>query len=165
MLNPVLSDADIADVVSLAKEIWPKHYTAIIGAAQVAYMLERFQSPGAISKQIGEGAKYFLIMDNGKVVGYCSVQPKAGEGALFLSKLYILSSCRGRGLGKRAILVLEQMARQEKLSKISLTVSKKNYASITAYEHCGFKKAGDIVIDIGKGFVMDDYIYEKEINL
>lgn len=32
----------IAAVAALAREIWTQHYTPIIGAAQVAYMLERF---------------------------------------------------------------------------------------------------------------------------
>ena len=45
---------DIALIAGLARQIWTEHYTPIIGAAQVEYMLGRFQSQSAIKKRHGK---------------------------------------------------------------------------------------------------------------
>ena len=59
---------------------------------------------------------------------------------------------------------IQDKAEQLGYSSISLTVNKYNEASIKAYEKMGFKKVKDIVIDIGNGFVMDDYLMEKKVD-
>ncbi len=41
-----------------------------------------------------------------------------------------------------------------------LTVHKGNADTLAAYEKLGFTLAGEIVIDIGNGYVMDDYRLE-----
>jgi hypothetical protein len=56
----VKSDEALGRVAELARETWMRHYTPIIGAAQVEYMLEKFQSAPAIAKQIAEGFEYYL---------------------------------------------------------------------------------------------------------
>ena len=45
--------------------------------------------------------------------------------------------------------------------KISLTVNRNNLNSIKAYENAGFKNTGELIQDIGHGYVMDDYSMEK----
>ena len=44
---PVETPEQISELCSLAAEIWRQHFTPIIGADQVEYMLEKFQSPAA----------------------------------------------------------------------------------------------------------------------
>ena len=46
---------------------------------------------------------------------------------------------------------------------IYLNVNKYNYHSIEVYEHFGFVKIRDEKNDIGKGYYMDDYVYEYNI--
>jgi ribosomal protein S18 acetylase RimI-like enzyme len=48
---------------------------------------------------------------------------------------------------------------------IWLTVNRYNDATIAVYEKKGFRTVRTQVADIGNGFVMDDYIMEKEIVL
>ena len=48
----VLTDEHIKATAGLAREIWMEHFTAIIGADQVSYMLENIQSENAIAEQI-----------------------------------------------------------------------------------------------------------------
>ena len=55
------------------------------------------------------------------------------------------------------------MAKRMRLKSIWLTASKKNESSIAAYGHLGFRITDSICTDIGNGFVMDDYVFEKEI--
>jgi diamine N-acetyltransferase len=160
MFIKVSSIKHIEAVEALATEIWTEHYIPIIGREQVDYMLARFQSRQAISEQIAGGYIYFLIQEEGQFIGYVSVQPKEQE--LFLSKIYVRSSCRGKGYGRKAVGFVEELAKEQGLERIVLTVNKNNALAIKAYEAIGFKKVEALVQDIGSGFVMDDYKMEKE---
>ena len=161
MFIPVTTDDQMAMVESLAREIWTEYYTPIIGRKQVDYMLDRFQSRKTIAGQIKEGILYFLIRADDEFIGYIAVQPKEDE--LFLSKIYVRSSERRKGFGRRAVRFAESLARERNLSRIVLTVNKNNVSSIKVYERTGFKSAGSLVQDIGNGFVMDDYKMEKTL--
>ena len=149
------SDQDFLQIETLAREIWEEHYTPIIGGEQVAYMLEKFQSVEAMQKQVAEGYEYFRIQEADRLVGYLAFKEEA-EG-LFLSKVYVHASARGRGLGKTAIEFVKTEAQNRGLSQIRLTVNKYNHNSIAAYLKMGFTKTRELVMDIGEGYVMDDY--------
>ena len=160
MFIEVTAKQHIEAVEALAREIWTEHYTPIIGRDQVEYMLARFQSAQAISEQLANGYLYFLIREAGRFIGYISVLPEEQE--LFLSKIYVLSSRRGKGYGRKAVRFAEELAIKKGLGKIVLTVNKNNSLAIKAYEAIGFKKVEALVQDIGSGFVMDDYKMEKK---
>ena len=109
MFTEVTRRQEIAIIEALAREIWTEHYTPIIGRDQVNYMLCTFQSKDAISTQMDtEGYRYFLMEEEGAHIGYMAVQSSGDE--LFLSKIYIKASERGKGLGKKAIRFLENLA-------------------------------------------------------
>ena len=59
-LKTVTNENDIALATQLAREIWHEHYDALLGSAQVDYMLSHFQSKTAIKEQIGKGTVYLL---------------------------------------------------------------------------------------------------------
>ena len=161
-VEKVSTEAQIETVARLAYEIWNEHFIPIIGKAQVDYMLDKFQSKKAITEQIKNGYLYYLLKSGYEYVGYTGVCPKDDE--LFLSKLYVRASQRGKGLGRKAIEFLERLAGGRGLSKITLTVNKNNTDSIKAYEKFGFANLGVVVQDIGSGFVMDDYKMEKIVR-
>lgn len=151
------------ELEELAAEIWTEHYTPIIGRAQVSYMLDKFQNAEAIAKQIADGAEYFLMQEDKKTIGYFSYQKR--DGALFLSKIYLLKDARGKGFGKQAISFIAEKAKNKGLKSIALTVNKYNYNSIKAYEKMGFVTLRELVADIGEGYVMDDYWMELSVGL
>jgi ribosomal protein S18 acetylase RimI-like enzyme len=158
-IEKVSTEAQIETVARLASEIWNQHFVPIIGQAQVDYMVEKFQSKRAISEQIEGGYSYYLLKGDDDYVGYTGMCFKEDE--LFLSKLYIRASGRGKGYGRKAVEFIEELAREKGLSRIRLTVNKNNTDTINAYEKLGFKNLGSLVQDIGGGFVMDDYEMEK----
>ena len=161
-IEKVLNNQQIKIVEKLACEIWNQHFISIIGKAQVDYMLEKFQSKKALSEQIKQGFLYYLIKIDNNYIGYLSVLP--GKKELFLSKLYIRSSERGKKFGKKVIQLLGNLAEEKGLYKITLSVNKNNTDSIKAYEKMGFTNIGTVVQDIGNGFIMDDYKMEKMLN-
>lgn len=161
-IEKVSTDAQIETVAQLACEIWNQHFVPIIGKAQVDYMVEKFQSRRAISEQIASGYFYYLLKAQDDYVGYAGLCSEQDE--LFLSKLYIRASDRGKGYGRKALEFIEERAKEKGLGKITLTVNKNNTDTIKAYEKLGFANLGSFVQDIGGGFVMDDYRMEKVIR-
>ena len=51
------------DIADLARVIWMEHYTPIIGAAQVEYMLDKFQSADRIYSDIQNGGYVYLTAE------------------------------------------------------------------------------------------------------
>ena len=160
----VISQRDIESVAALANEIWNEHFVDIIGQAQVDYMLEKFQSTAAIASQISQGYQYYLLMHDGQEAGYLALVPSPGTSSAQLSKIYIKKQYRGRGLGKAAIVFVEDFCRQMGLRTLWLTVNKNNVGPIAFYEHLGFVNLGGTIQDIAGGFVMDDYKMQKNIG-
>jgi ribosomal protein S18 acetylase RimI-like enzyme len=164
MINITVANtaSDYKNIAVLANVIWREHYIPIVGKPQIDYMLQKFQSASAIEKQVEEGYAYFTIYYEETAVGYISI--KQEENALFLSKIYVLSSHRGKKIGKAAMQFVENKAKSDELKRIRLTVNVNNTNAIKAYEKLGFINVGPLVTDIGNGFVMDDYQMIKEVN-
>lgn len=158
----VRAPAEIKAIAELAGIIWREHYPSIITHEQIDYMLDRFQSPQAIAEQIEvEGYRYYSVMLGAQRVGYISV--KVEDGKLFLSKFYIEKSHRGNGYARIAMAFVVQLAREERLSAIWLTVNRYNESSLAVYEKLGFRLLRMQVADIGNGYVMDDCVLELNL--
>jgi len=159
---PVRTPEDVQTVSILATEIWNEHYPPIIGQEQVDYMVREFQSTEHIQKQIeGESYQYFLLMRGGDACGYMAVQ--GGPDGLFVSKVYLHKDTRGLGLGKMLHYFIRDLGRKQAHPQLWLTVNKENHKAIKAYEDWGYERKEALVMDIGRGFVMDDYKYTYEL--
>ena len=160
-IKHAVNKPDFKIISELASIIWEEHYTKIIGSAQVTYMLNKYQTVAAIKNQAVEGYQYHLVYSNKIPVGYLSYNQKGNS--LFLSKIYVLTLKRGKGIGKFMMDFLQEKAIEHKLQSISLTVNKQNTDAIRAYEKMGFVNTESLVTNIGGGFVMDDFKMVKEI--
>lgn len=164
MFHPVLNEQEIDEVAQLAQIIWTEHYSDMLGKDQVAYMLSGFHSRDAIALQIrDESYQYFLIRKDGAGIGYIGLQVTGAE--LFLSKLYVLSTERGSGVGRQSLQFIDQLARDQGADTVALTVYKHNVDSIAAYKRLGFVITGGVHFDIGSGYVMDDYRMERPVSI
>ena len=159
----VKTEEQIALVAEIAEPIWYATYEPIIGADAVAYMIDKFQSVPAIHRQLREeGYVYYLIYADEKPVGFIGVVPHK-DGKMFLSKLYVQPEYRGRGIPRAAFAFISDLSRKEGLNKIYLTVNKYNTHAIDVYKHHGFYEIDAVVTDIGCGYVMDDFILQKDV--
>ena len=157
------NDHQIKEVAELAEIIWHEHFTPIIGEAQVAYMLDKFQSEHALSDMLqNQNYRYFFFEANGKKIGYIGIQPR--ENILFLSKIYLLKEHRGKGYARIGINFLTQLCQKEGYEKIQLTCNRHNLNSVAAYQKMGFVSVYEQDADIGNGFVMNDYVMEKTVE-
>lgn len=160
-LEPLHAPEQVETAARLAGEIWREHYSAILDAGQIEYMLEQFQSTAAIARQLEEGYHYYLFRVGGAAAGYLSIKPEGDR--LFLSKLYVAKDYRRQGLAAQALAYLCGLCRQDGLAAIYLTVNKHNAGSIAAYGRLGFRKVKEQTVDIGNGYVMDDFVMERGV--
>lgn len=161
-LKPVSTLADIQLLVPLAKEIWTEYYTPIIGAKQVHYMLTTFQSQETILSDLAKGKQYYLVESGQLIIGYIGYELQ--DKQLFLSKLYLKKSDRGKGAGRLILEDLKEIAQTNKKEHIVLAVNKNNYASIAAYQASGFQLMKEQCVNIGAGYVMDDYVFRYSLS-
>ncbi len=163
-LVAISNDDDIKNLADLAHTIWNEYFPPIIGQAQVDYMVEKFQSEAAISKQLQDEYEYYFICDGEKRIGYTGLVPNPEEAALQISKFYLLKDARGKGHGREVITQIRKLAESRGMTRLYLTVNKYNSAAITAYKKLGFTISGAMVMDIEGGFKMDDYAMELTIT-
>jgi len=163
-LLPVDSDSRLIRLCDLAELIWNEYFPSIIGQAQVDYMLARFQSREAIEAQIAAGYRYFLIQPAGAPLGYAAFRDDFDDASRFLSKLYIRGDMRGRGIASQVLGEILGEAREAGLETLWLTVNRHNRLAIDVYQTLGLRITGELVTDIGAGFVMDDYRMEMDID-
>lgn len=157
----ILPEQDLAPLAALAQEIWTEYYTPLLGEAQVAYMLQNIQSEVPMRRQMQEQQyRYFYLKHDSVPVGYLGVQIQ--DNALFLSKLYVKQSARGKGTARDVMAFVEGWARGSRLDKIWLTVNRGNTGSIAVYEKLQFVNQGKLDSDIGAGYVMTDYVFAKD---
>lgn len=160
----VTGRSDAETVAALADEIWNKHFVPIIGQRQVDYMLERYQSPGAVEEQIRKGYKYYIVLDNNKRAGYTALLPEESRGRVVLSKIYIKEELRGQGLGSKTIEFVRDLSGEIGVNTIQLRVNRFNTQSIEWYKRRGFVVSDRMKQGIGKFFFMDDYIMTMRLE-
>ena len=149
---------DIPLIQDLASRIWREHYPGIITQAQIDYMLEKMYAPDVIRDEIGnKGHRYVLAQQGREPVGFAAYVHEPAEHAVKISKLYLLPSLHGKGIGRRMLQLVKDDALRSGARMVMLFVNRNNVKAIRAYERFGFAKAREVVTDIGGGFVMDDY--------
>jgi ribosomal protein S18 acetylase RimI-like enzyme len=115
-----------------------------------------------MQSQIDAGYEYFQMRRSGADIGYAAIRHDADDARVFVSKLYVLAAHRQHGVGRQSLELIERIARERGATHLWLTVNKGNSA-VHAYERLGFKTIESLVVDIGSGYVMDDYKMEKEV--
>ena len=154
---------DFRQLEPFAASIWEQHYTPIIGADQVAFMLNKYQSAKAMSDQFSAGYKYAVVICGDQKAGYFAYDGKA-EKEVFISKLYIHKDFRRRGLGRRILDFISNEARVLGCTAMTLSVNKDNSNSIQFYIAYGFQTIKAQKVAIGEGFYMDDYLISYPVE-
>lgn len=149
------------ELMPVIKEVWEEAFTPIIGADQVKYMLETYQSEKQIREEAASGVKYFLLAYNNEIVGYTAYELL--EESIYLSKLYLLKKTRGQGHTSAIFSWYENLAKEAEKPAICLRVNQNNQQAINVYQHKGFVIEKELISDIGQGYVMDDYWMKKTL--
>jgi len=156
---------DIPAIRAIALEAWPAAYfPGILSAAQLAYMLELLYNERVLRESMEKKNQHFFLLENaGTATGFSSCTPHYARSTVtHLNKLYVLPSVKGKGAGKRLLEHMLAFSADQGDRVIELNVNKRNEA-IGFYEHMGFSILREEVIDIGSGYVMDDYVMGRSL--
>ena len=159
------TEKDIALIQDLARRSWESAYAEILSAEQIEYMLTTMYSEKEIRGHLqNPDYHYYLIFNESdhSFKGFLGYENRYEQGTTKLHRIYLVPESKGRGIGKQALDFLKRMVSETQDSRIVLNVNKENKA-MKFYESQGFTVYKEIVVDIGKGFVMDDYEMEFHI--
>lgn len=153
----------ISIIIDLTKKIWPVAYGEILSKAQLEYMIDKFYNETALRELIQKGHVFYLAQDDkDNYVGFVSYEINSEPNKTKIHKIYVLPQTQGTGLGKQFFELVKEKAIENNQKTIFLNVNKYNNA-INFYTKLGFVKVKDKVIDIGNGYVMDDYVMEVSL--
>ena len=144
-------------VIDLTKKIWPVAYGEILSKAQLDYMINKFYNETALRELIQKGHVFYLAQDdNNNYVGFVSYEINSEPNKTKIHKIYVLPETQGTGLGRHFFELVKEKVIENNQKAVFLNVNKYNKA-LFFYEKLGFTIVKDEVIDIGNGYVMDDY--------
>ena len=156
--------ADAPIIHELAHRIWPPTFKDILSEEQIVYMLDFMYSVPALKKQLREGIEFLIAEDGTGPVGYLGYEaPYRGTSRLKIHKIYLLPHVQGRGYGRILMTAAETAARNRGISVLTLNVNRYNTAT-GFYQKMGYEIVGEEDIDIGQGYLMEDYILEKNLD-
>ncbi|EIM76014.1 N-acetyltransferase GCN5 [Nitritalea halalkaliphila LW7] len=164
-------------ITDLAHRIWPHTFGEILSPQQLTYMLDWMYAPAHLAAQAAEGHRFYLVYTSGEEVpiGFFGIQhalspPEelrdlpAGATATKIHKAYLLPERQGTGIGRSLFTFIQELALQAGSAAVFLNVNKYNVSAIRFYERIGFTRIREEVIDIGAGYVMDDYVYAQSLR-
>ena len=164
MANIRLIDAsEVEEVSKLAHQIWPDTFRDILKPEQLQCMLEWMYNLDTLKQQFHEGQQFYAVKENDRFIGFTAIELHHPEREnVKIHKLYVLPEFHGKGIGFALVDQVKVVALSEKMKTILLNVNRFNSA-VSFYEKYGFRTVKEEVIDIGNGFVMDDFVMEKTI--
>ena len=161
ILKASIKDYDLIHAIAVPS--WQHTYSSILSAEQLDYMLTLMYSQDAINEQIAiKGHHFLLAAEDGQYLGFASYELNSVYEATKIHKLYVLPQAQGRGVGKALVTVIENAARAHGNDKLLLNVNRYNPA-VNFYLKTGFVKIGQEDINIGNGYLMEDYIMQKPL--
>ena len=152
---------DIALIRELTWQVWPQTYAPILSQEQINYMLNMMYSETSLQQQMEEGAQFIIVYEQDSPVGFASYQAIA-PAVYKLHKLYVLPNQQGKGTGRLLINHIINSIKPAGAHALQLQVNRNNTAKLF-YEKLGFATIKEVKLDIGNGYVMDDYIMELKI--
>ena len=157
-----LAHTDLDAVASLARDVWQATYPAIISQTQIDAMLEARYNRQALADYLEADDRWFELAEiDGELAGFCACELHRGEYKL--DKIYIDLKRQRTGLGSRLIARAAARGRELGFRHMILAVNKRNAQAIAAYGKNGFAVRESVCVDIGGGFVMDDFIMQKPL--
>ncbi|GLB48186.1 GNAT family N-acetyltransferase [Neptunitalea lumnitzerae] len=163
-IEEVLED-NISLIHEMAHEVWPETFKNILSNEQIAYMMNMMYSIEALKNQLKNNCRFLVAQQQQKNVGFASFEVgyMNNPNCTKLHKIYILTQYQRSGFGKLLIKEIEKIAKDNVCTTLSLNVNRYNTAAIAAYEKLSFKVTKQEDINIGNGYLMEDFVMEKSL--
>lgn len=157
------SKSQLSIVRDLAYKIWPTAYREILSQEQLNYMLDKFYSLESLIEQMEQRKHVFLLAEeDDKYIGFASYELNIENHKTKIHKIYVLPETQGKGYGVQLINEIEKRAKYLQNDILFLNVNRFNKAQ-QFYKKIGFEIAYEEDIEIGEGYLMEDFVMEKKI--
>jgi diamine N-acetyltransferase len=155
---------NIKTIQEITNITWPITYGKILSNKQLDYMLDLFYSDEALNNQLEKKEQlFYLISEHETTLGFIGIEHHYKNQAITkIHKIYLLPETQGRGIGKKVIEEIEKLALENHSTALSLNVNRFNSA-LGFYKKIGFEIIDEVNIDIGSGFLMEDYVMVKNL--
>lgn len=142
---------DFDTLYDFMKPIWFETYTGVIPSQQIEFLLDKYFSPKNVEKFIKEGYTYKKVDEVGVVI-YLEK-----ENEIFLDKLYLTPTARGKGYPEKVFKELQLTGKD-----LTLNVNQGNKRAVNCYLKNGFiiEVTHDVVV--GDGMINKDYVMRKK---
>lgn len=147
-------------IAAIGEASYRSTYPGILSEEQINFMLQKSYTVSAIQEMMQQGQDFYLLVEEAMAKGFIAVQLK-DEAILRIEKLYLLPETIGKGYGHALINFAAAWAQQKGLSTLELNVNRGN----PAY-HFYLKQGFTVreIVDIPYyGYVLDDYVMQKEV--
>lgn len=94
------------------------------------------QSKETLEHWIEEGTVYIVLFEN-DIAGFFYIR-FGGQNAAWLEDLFIKEEFRGKGIGKQAFSILDEMMREKGVISMFVNVIPRNVNALKFYIDCGF---------------------------
>ncbi|WP_374683291.1 GNAT family N-acetyltransferase [Accumulibacter sp.] len=159
-----LAAADVEAVAALARRVWQHTYLGIISQEQIDYMLDQRYRAQRVKEELGMATVWWdQLSVDGKLAGFVSCLLTGTPGEMKLDKLYVDPQRQRLGIGRRLVDRVVARALENACETLVLAVNKGNSNAIAAYRKQGFSVRDSVSVDIGGGFVMDDFIMARSL--
>ena len=157
-----VNDKNIHLIQPLAHTIWNECYKDLLSEDQINYMIEMMYSNEKINEGITNGDVWEILKVDNIPAGYLHYKLEE-DHTVFLSKIYLKEDTQFKGIGQLMLNRVVDYAIDKNAKAVHLTVNKNNAKAIRFYEKNGFKNIESKTFDIGNGYIMDDFIFQKNI--
>lgn len=151
---------DFQLIHNIAHQTWPSTYGSILSSEQLNFMLEKMYSLEALKIQATEKKHHFILASaEEKPLGFASFEFSPETHLTKIHKIYLLPQSQGLGIGKAMVQYISEEAKDQNQKGISLNVNRFNPA-LNFYKKIGFEIVKEENIEIGNGYLMEDYVME-----
>lgn len=154
--------SDIPIIKAIAEKAWRPTYDHILTEQQTVYMLDLMYNTRTLKNQINGNIAFFMVEMGQETVGYFAVE-SLNEKVVKLHKLYLDPTQNQKGLGRKIIQYIKDWTLENQRERIILNVNKNNSA-VHFYQKMGFTIIEELILDIGEGYVMDDYVMQLNLG-
>ena len=154
--------SDIPVIKEIAEKAWRPTYDHILTEQQTLFMLDLMYNSLTLENQIKGNIEFFMVDLGQETVGYFAVE-NVSDQKVKLHKLYLDPTQKQKGLGRKIIQYIKDWALTNQKNSIILNVNKNNSA-VQFYQKVGFTILEEMILDIGEGYVMDDYIMQLHLG-
>lgn len=146
-------------IQELSKIVWPVTFASILSQEQITYMMEMMYSTESLIEQFETNNNYALAQDEeDNFLGYMSFESHIAGEYTKIHKIYVLPDTQGKGVGYSLVKYAMSEAKNRGDKFLYLNVNRYNDKAISFYQRVGFTVSKIENIDIGNGFLMEDYV-------